>query len=360
MILKGVALLILFQSTVSKKKPEYVTPPESWGQDKIEFRLYTRAKQWGYNLISYNGPVVRPEEFTEETDENVVSWESTGLDPSKRTVFTIHGLGGMDFGNAYAAAFRTTGADVNLISIYWKKVWYKFSKRPDMRMAHIGGVAGHFLNDLIDQSGLSLENVHVIGFSYGGQVPKKRYQLDTLRCLLQVGSNMCKKFQELTGEKVPRFTALDPGSIGFSKPQQLKVRNSALYTKHTLLQHAVNKKDARLVDVIHTSADIGTPAPAGHLDFYPNGGDLRKGHKKAVAFYEQTILGKEYATWNCHASYDNFLKAGRSCMASQGEEMLMMGEQLDVKGKLEEGIYYTVAEDPGKFTFCTPKACPPA
>ena len=37
-----------------------------------------------------------------------------------------------------------------------------------------------------------------------------------------------------------------------------------------------------------------------------------------------------------------------------------MGEKLDVKGKLEEGIYYTVVEDPGKFTFCTPKACPPA
>ena len=173
MILKGLALLILFQSTVSKKKPEYVTPPESWGQDKIEFRLYTKAKQWGYNLISYTGPVVSPTEFNEETDENVVSWESTGLDPSKRTVFTIHGLGGMDFGNAYAAAFRTTGADVNLISIYWKKVWYKFSKRPDMRMAYIGGVAGHFLKDLIDQSGLSLENVHVIGFSYGGQVPQE-------------------------------------------------------------------------------------------------------------------------------------------------------------------------------------------
>ena len=59
-------------------------------------------------------------------------------------------------------------------------LWYKFSKRPDMRMAHIGGVAGHFLKDLIDQSGLSLENVHVIGFSYGGQVPQERYQLDTL------------------------------------------------------------------------------------------------------------------------------------------------------------------------------------
>jgi len=331
MILKGLALLILFQSTVSKKKPEYVTPPESWGQDKIEFRLYTKAKQWGYNLIGYDGPVVSPTEFTEETEANVVSWESAGFDPSKRTVFTIHGLGGMDFGNAYAAAFRTTGADVNLISIYWKKVWYKFSKRPDQRMAHIGGVAGHFLKDLIDQSGLSLENVHVIGFSYGGQV----------------GSNMCKKFQELTGEKVPRFTALDPGSIGFSKPQQLK--------------HAVNKNDARLVDVIHTSADIGTPVPAGHIDFYPNGGDLRKGHKKAVAFYEQTILGKVYPTWNCHASYENFLEAGRSCEASQGDEMLMMGEQLDVNlGKLEEGIYYTVAEDPGKFTQCSPKACPPA
>ena len=122
----------------------------------------------------------------------------------------------------------------------------------------------------------------------------------------------------------------------------------------------MNKNDARLVDVIHTSADIGTPAPAGHIDFYPNGGDLRKGHKKAVAFYEKTILGKEYATWNCHASYDDFLKAGRKCKASSGDKMLMMGEQLDVNGKVEEGIYYTVVEDPGTETFCTPDGCPPA
>ena len=178
MIVKGLALLVLCHLTLSKKKPDYETPPDNWGQDKMEFRLYTKAKQWGYNLIGYNGPVVSPTEFTEETDKDVVSWEGTGFDPSKRTVFTIHGLGGMDFGLAYAAAFRTIGADVNLISINWKKVWYKFSKRPDMRMFHIGGVAGHFLKDLIEQSGVSLENVHVIGFSYGGQVPQEEYYLN--------------------------------------------------------------------------------------------------------------------------------------------------------------------------------------
>ena len=137
MILKGFALLLLCQLTLSKKKPDYETPPDNWGQDKMEFRLYTKAKQFGYKLIGYNGPVVSPTEFTEETDKDVVSWEGTGFDPSKRTVFTIHGLGGMDFGLAFAAAFRTIGADVNLISINWKKVWYKFSKRPDMRMFHI-------------------------------------------------------------------------------------------------------------------------------------------------------------------------------------------------------------------------------
>ena len=121
----------------------------------------------------------------------------------------------------------------------------------------------------------------------------------------------------------------------------------------------MNKNDARLVDVIHTSASPGTPAPAGHIDFYPNGGDLRKGHNKAVAFYEKTILGQEYATWNCHASYDDFLKAGRKCKARPGDKMLMMGEQLEVESGFEEGIYYTKAEDPGKFASCTQKGCPP-
>ena len=90
----------------------------------------------------------------------------------------------MDFGLAYAAAYRSTGADVNLISIDWRGVWYGFSRRPDMKMAHIGGVAGHFLRDLIDQSGLSLEKVHIIGFSYGGQVAKKSFFFRHHYCVL--------------------------------------------------------------------------------------------------------------------------------------------------------------------------------
>ena len=184
MMLRGLALLLLCQLAFSKKKPDYETPPDNWGQDKMEFRLYTKGKKYGYNLIGYNGPVVSPTEFTEVTDKNMVSWEGTGFDPSKRTVFTIHGLGGKDFGLAYAAAYRSTGADVNLISIDWRGVWYGFSRRPDMKMAHIGGVAGHFLKDLIDQSGLSLEKVHIIGFSYGGQVSKITFFLASLLCFV--------------------------------------------------------------------------------------------------------------------------------------------------------------------------------
>ena len=30
-----------------------------------------------------------------------------------------------------------------------------------------------------------------------------------------------------------------------------------------------------------------------------------------------------------------------------------------LKGKVKEGIYYTKAEDPGKFASCTQKGCPP-
>ena len=43
---------------------------------------------------------------------------------------------------------------------------------------------------------------------------------------------MCKKFQELTGEKVPRFTALDPGSIGFRKKSEKKGGKSIPYKCH--------------------------------------------------------------------------------------------------------------------------------
>merc|ERR1711963_481844 len=65
MMLRGLAFLLLCQLAFSKKKPDHETPPDDWGQDKMEFRLYTKGKKYGYNLIGYNGPVVSPTEFTE-------------------------------------------------------------------------------------------------------------------------------------------------------------------------------------------------------------------------------------------------------------------------------------------------------
>ena len=112
----------------------------------------------------------------------------------------------------------------------------------------VGDYTAEFLDNLITVSGLSHANLHLVGFSLGGQ---------------GVGA-MGRKLEELTGTKADRLTAIDPAAPFFDilEPEG----------------NWVGSNDANFVDVIHVNSDytfcggLSLAGPLGDVDFYPNGG----------------------------------------------------------------------------------------
>ena len=47
--------------------------------------------------------------------------------------------------------------------------------------------------------------------------------------------------------------------------------------KGTEYYHRLDRSDADFVDVIHTDYDLGIQEPIGHVNFYPNCGEIQTG-----------------------------------------------------------------------------------
>lgn len=95
----------------------------------------------------------------------------------------------------------------------------------------------------------NLDNMHMIGHSLGSHLSG------------YAGYTLQKQFNLLLG----RITALDPAE--------------PLFTDTDILVR-LDRNDAKFVDVVHTDTlpltrgGLGMPTAIGHVDFYPNGGNM--------------------------------------------------------------------------------------
>lgn len=113
--------------------------------------------------------------------------------------------------------------------------------------------------------GLNVDTFHLVGHSLGGQM-----------CGV-IGRSVHKKTR---GEmQIVRISALDPAFPGFYP---------------SLGTPAVNKNDAKFVDIIHTDAWLyGIPISTGHVDFWPNSGkSLQPGCPKRGILLTLSDVGK--------------------------------------------------------------------
>lgn len=95
---------------------------------------------------------------------------------------------------------------------------------------------------------LEIPTVHIVGHSLGAQIAA--YTSFLLR-------------KEL-GKTLGRITGLDPAAPLYEYPDV------------ETLEQKLDPDDAYFVDVIHTNANhLGVVNPAGHVDFYPNGGETQ-------------------------------------------------------------------------------------
>ena len=133
----------------------------------------------------------------------------------------------------------------------------------------VGTYVGKCLASLKTRFDIPAEKFHMAGHSLGGQM------------LGAVG----RAFEEKTGEKIGRLTGLDPAGPGFN-PGKTTGAAPDLYAAR------LSKNDAQFVDIIHSNSDfepaiintddptkffLGQHQPMGHMDFYPNGGQIQPG-----------------------------------------------------------------------------------
>ncbi|XP_066288398.1 pancreatic lipase-related protein 2-like [Branchiostoma lanceolatum] len=165
----------------------------------------------------------------------------------------------------------------------------------------------YFCKWLQNQTGVSFETFHLVGFSFGSQVAGL------------AGGQL---------ENLGRITGMDPAAYGFEdNPPDAQL----------------DETDAMFVDVIHTDGEIiagwgpSIKRPIGHVDFYPNGGLNQPGcdpsftgmdwycdHSRAYQLFLDTLdsASPPLRAYRCD-SYERFL-AG-TCMSCRANRCMNMG-----------------------------------
>ncbi|KAG8182873.1 hypothetical protein JTE90_024616 [Oedothorax gibbosus] len=198
----------------------------------------------------------------------------------------------------------------------------------------VGEEIARLLISLIEQYGAKPEKFHLIGHSLGSHVAG------------------------YVGERVKglkRISGLDPATYLF---------------KNVHPKSKLDKRDAEFVDVIHTDGGgIGIKEPVGHVDFYPNGGEIQTGctasnslrallehgvvegarnvicsHMRAPYLFTATIIPRPCAmlAYKC-ADWGDF---SRGNCDSCGDECAVMGYHTDTRrdyGNLSK--HYLLTED---------------
>ncbi|XP_017026113.1 pancreatic triacylglycerol lipase [Drosophila kikkawai] len=229
--------------------------------------------------------------YTNSTRDNPVLLNPLDLNPwdfqpARPVKILIHGYTGhRDFSpNSHIRPVLLDNEDVYVISIDYKPLVPDpcyFSAVQNLPL--VSQCLAQLINNLVDRNIVPNENIHIIGFSLGGQVAGQT-------------ANYLKR-------KLKRITGLDP-----AKPMFVLAGNTS----------RLDPGDAEFVDVIHTNVfGRGILSPMGHVDFYPNVGSILQpgcreespdspgscSHDRAPQFYAESInsttgfWGRQCTSW---------------------------------------------------------------
>ncbi|KAF4070335.1 hypothetical protein AMELA_G00284230 [Ameiurus melas] len=178
--------------------------------------------------------------------------QQCGFNTTARTILIIHGwtIGGVFESWLYklVAAVVRREVEANVIVVDWLSLAHQLYPDAVNHTLHVGRNIATMLNWLQAEQKLPLENVHLIGYSLGAHV-----------------AGYAGTFTHGT---VGRITGLDPAGPMFEGAEPHK---------------RLSPDDAMFVDVLHTytrealGVSIGIQQPIGHIDIYPNGGDVQPG-----------------------------------------------------------------------------------
>ncbi|XP_047502738.1 LOW QUALITY PROTEIN: pancreatic triacylglycerol lipase-like [Penaeus chinensis] len=206
-------------------------PPYSREQVNVKYTLYTRKDREGTTVGA----------------QDVKQLVNTSFSPFKKTKILIHGFLST---NTVTWMLEMTRAllvhdDFNVVAVDWSGGSRALYTQATANTRLVGLEVAHLIRRLHELSGLSPQDVHIIGHSLGAHAAG------------------------YAGERVTglgRITGLDP-----AEP----------YFQHLSPRVRLDPTDAAFVDVIHTDTNsilaLGLRQPVGHLDFYPNDGGAQPG-----------------------------------------------------------------------------------
>ncbi|CAK1544907.1 unnamed protein product [Leptosia nina] len=183
-------------------------------------------------------------------------------------------------------------------------------------MPTVGKHAAEMLADLT-QVGLDPKKLELVGLSLGGQT----------------ASFIAKNYKLITGTKISRLTGLDPSGPCF--------RNLGP-------EERIDKGDADFVDIVATNIDgYGMATPAGHVNFYVNGGEYQPGeifwvfcdvicsHVRALTVWISALKNQDsFIAIQC----DSVQQArDKDCFDRKPKVTTVFGLKTD---KSKEGIFY--------------------
>jgi len=242
------SVLGCFSGVFLPHAPEYIG---------TNLRLYTRKNPKSAQILQY------------DNDETI---KDSNFNSSLKTIFITHGWTGscdshtnhLSFNIQMYQEHRLAILDkenANVICVDWAQGASKHYLQAASNTAMVGKQIALMIRAMEKSFGDDISSrIHLVGFSLGAHV-------------------MGMAGHYLRG-KLHRITGLDPAGPFFSN------KNSAL-----------DKDDAKYVDVIHTNAGgAGLSEAIGHADFYVNGGDFQPGcndifcsHQRAQEFFLESI-----------------------------------------------------------------------
>ncbi|XP_026275034.2 pancreatic triacylglycerol lipase-like [Frankliniella occidentalis] len=275
-----------------------INPPPECPNSNITFWLYTRE-------IGDD-----PEQLDVAVPESI---EYARWAHGKPVKVLIHGYtGDKDYSpNTEIRPAYLKYGDYNVISVDWSPLAPSpCYVQATYNVALVGNCTAQLIDEMVRLGVAAFEDIHVVGFSLGGQV----------------AGNIANYIRS---GKLTRITGLDPALPLFT----------TISTSPRL-----DASDAQFVDVIHTNAGWkGKLMPSGQLDFYLNSIIQQPGcswdsscdHARAPAYFAESIASPQ-GFWGFSCSSIISFYTGL-CSPDDAAELVLMGEHANSSSR---GVYF--------------------
>ncbi|KAH8383586.1 hypothetical protein KR009_009363 [Drosophila setifemur] len=240
-------------------------------EESLEGRLST-------NTVKFYLYTLKNPSTGQQITASKASIDASNFNPNNPTRFTIHGWNSnyKDGVNTKIADAWFQYGDYNMIAVDWSRGRSLEYATSVAGAAGAGKKVAALADFLVEQYGMSLDTLEVVGFSLGAHV-----------------AGFTAK--NVNSGTVGKVVGLDPASplLSYSKPEK-----------------RLASDDAKYVETIQTNgAVLGFTQPIGKAAFYMNGGRFQPGcgidltgscsHTRAVLYYVEALLWNNFPAKRC-------------------------------------------------------------